>query len=220
MKIPFACPSCAAAGTVDASAAGKSARCKHCGHRFTIPIPGPGAAEPEVFPLEEPAGAPAGGGYAVMDPVPVSTFVPARGDEPATAAPRRPKRSVSRSTTRAPAKCASRSAWPTRLAWLAGALAITIAAIALLAPNGVLIAACAVIILGCALILVGYGMGAYGAFSEDFLYGFLYLVIPLYTAYYLVTRWDDLWVWFACMTLGVGIILLGIEMARWGGVVA
>jgi hypothetical protein len=214
MKIPFACPSCAAAGSVDSAAAGKSARCKHCGQRFTIPNPDPVAAEADVLPLAEPAG----GGYAVVDPVPGSTFVPSRGDDPTTAAPRRPKRSASRSTTRATAKRASRSAWPTRLAWLAGTLAITIAAIALLAPNGVLIAACAVIILGCALILVGYGMGAYGAFSEDFLYGFLYLVIPLYTAYYLVTRWDDLWVWFVCMTSGVGLILLGIEMARWGGV--
>ncbi len=76
------------------------------------------------------------------------------------------------------------------------------------------------IALGCILILVGYVVGAYGAFSEDFLYGFLYLVIPLYTAYYMITRWDDLWVWFVCMTSGVGLILLGIEMARWGGVVA
>jgi hypothetical protein len=215
MKIPFACPSCSAAGSVDAAAAGKSARCKHCGHRFTIPNPSPVAAEADVLPLAEPAG-----GYAVMDPVPVSTFVPSRGDAPTSEPPRRPKRSASRSTTRTGGKRASRSAWLTRLAWLAGTLAVTIAAIALLAPNGLLIAACAVIILGCALILVGYGVGAYGAFSEDFIYGFLYLVIPPYAAYYLVTRWDDLWVWFACMTLGVGIILLGIELARWGGVVA
>ena len=74
--------------------------------------------------------------------------------------------------------------------------------------------------IGCAMILVGFGVGAYGTFSEDFLYGFLYLVIPFYTAYYMVTRWDDLWVWFACMTSGVGLVLVGIEMARWGGVVA
>ena len=36
----------------------------------------------------------------------------------------------------------------------------------------------------------------------------------------MVTRWDDLWVWFACMTRASGSCLLGIEMARWGGVVA
>ena len=35
----------------------------------------------------------------------------------------------------------------------------------------------------------------YGAFSEDVLDGLLYITIPLYTAYYLVTRWEDLWIW-------------------------
>jgi predicted Zn finger-like uncharacterized protein len=216
MKIPFACPSCAASGSVDAAAAGRSARCKHCGHRFTIPIPGPDAAEPDVFPLEEPAEA----GYAVMGPDPDSAFAPARGLEPAAAAPRRPKPSASRSPSRTAGRRRSRGAWPTRLAWVGGIAAVAIAAIALLAPNGVLIAACALMTVGCVMILVGFGVGAYGAFSEDFLYGFLYLVIPLYAAYYLVTRWDDLWVWFVCMTSGVGLVLLGIELARWGGVVA
>ena len=219
MKIPFACPSCAAAGSVDAAAAGRSARCKHCGHRFTIPDPG-SAAEPEVFALEERPEETGGAGYAVMSPVPVSAFVPTRGDEPTDAAPRKPKRSAPQSAKRGAGRRASRTAWRKRLAWAGGTAAIALVAIALLAPNGVLIAACALMALGCVLILVGYAVGAYGAFSEDFLYGFLYLVIPLYTAYYMVTRFDDLWVWLACMTLGVGLVLFGIEMARWGGVVA
>jgi hypothetical protein len=34
-----------------------------------------------------------------------------------------------------------------------------------------------------------------------------------------LTRWDDLWIWFACMTGGVGLASLGIEMVRWAGVV-
>jgi hypothetical protein len=214
MRIPFACPSCAATGSADASAAGKSARCKHCGHRFTIP--GPAPAEPEGLPLAEPAGV----GYAVLEPVPVSTFVPARSEQPTSTSPRRRTRAASRSTARTSGQRASRSAWWTRLAWAGGAVAVAIAAIALLAPKGVLIAACIVMTLGCVLVLVGFGVGAYGAFSEDFLYGFLYLVIPLYTAYYMVTRWDDLWIWFVCMTLGVGMVLFGVEMARWGGVAA
>ena len=33
-----------------------------------------------------------------------------------------------------------------------------------------------------------------------------------------VTRWDDLWPWFACSTAGVALISLGTEMLRWGGV--
>ena len=92
-----------------------------------------------------------------------------------------------------------------------------LAAIALFVPRGTLIVACVLMVVGSTMVLVGYFAGAYGAFSEDFLYGFLYLVIPLYTAYYLVTRWEDLWVWFTCSTAGVAFVLLGARMARWSG---
>ena len=60
-------------------------------------------------------------------------------------------------------------------------------------------------------------MGLYAAFQEDSLYGCLYMIIPLYTAYYIVTRWDELWICFACSTVGFGIVLLGTEMIRWAG---
>jgi hypothetical protein len=216
--IRFACPNCGVTGSADASAVGKWAQCKYCEHRFTIPAPG--AVEPKEYELEEPAEKPTADPIAAMDPFQDATFTPTRGDEPTTTAPRPPKRSPSRTKPRTTRKGATRSPWPGRLAWLGGALAIAVAGTALFAPNGRVIAGDAVIALGSVMILTGYGMGAYGAFSEDFLYGFLYLVIPLYTAYYLVTRWEDLWVWFACMTTGVGLILLGIEMVRWGGFVA
>lgn len=68
---------------------------------------------------------------------------------------------------------------------------------------------------GAILILAGHLAGAYGAFSEDFIYGLLYLLIPFYTAYYIVTRWDDMWVWFTCSTVGVGVSMIGIELIRW-----
>ena len=55
------------------------------------------------------------------------------------------------------------------------------------------------------LVPVGYFAGAYGAFCEDVLYGFLYLAIPLYAGYYLVTRWEDLWIWLTCSTRGSGL---------------
>src|SRR5208337_3868253 len=71
--------------------------------------------------------------------------------------------------------------------------------------------------LGGILVPVAYFAGAYGAFSEDALYGLLYITIPLYTAYYLVTRWEDLWIWVTCATVGVGLVLLGTEMVRWAG---
>ena len=37
MRVSFACPSCNAAGTVDAIHVGKQVRCKHCGAHFAIP---------------------------------------------------------------------------------------------------------------------------------------------------------------------------------------
>jgi hypothetical protein len=216
MKIRFACPSCGATGTVDATSAGKPARCKHCGVRFNIP--GPGAAEPEVFSLVEPAEEAAGAGYAVASPpVQASALAPPRGDEPAADVPRPKKKSASSSKSRVGRERAARAARVKRLAWIGGTAAIVIAAVALLAPNGVTIAGCALMAIGSGMILLGYGVGAFGAFSEDFLYGFLYVVFPFYAAYYMVTRWDDLWVWFVCMTSGVGLAVLGIEMARWGG---
>jgi hypothetical protein len=213
MRISFACPSCAAGGSVDASAAGRLARCKHCGCRFTIPRPG----EPDTagYSLEGPD-EPSDSSHATVPP-PDSTFVRSRREN-ATAPPRQPKRRAPEATARTTRKRVSRFPWGTWLIRGAIATALVLAAIAFLAPNGKLIAGCFLMALGGLMIVAGYVAGAYGAFHEDFLYGFLYLVIPLYTAYYIVTRWEDLWVWFACSTAGVGLVFLGTEVARWGGV--
>ena len=91
--------------------------------------------------------------------------------------------------------------------WSAIVLVVVLALIVLLAPQGTLIAGCVLMGIGGVMILVRFSAGAYGAFCEDFIYGVLYLVIPLYTAYYMATRWEDLWVWLACSTAGVGLIL-------------
>jgi hypothetical protein len=110
--------------------------------------------------------------------------------------------------------------WQAWLVRCAIGIAIALASIAMLVPNGTLIAGCVLLVMGMLMVLVGYGAGAYGAFHEDFLYGFLYMVIPFYAAYYIVTRWDDLWIWFTCSTVGVGLVLLGTEIVRWAGVAA
>ena len=67
------------------------------------------------------------------------------------------------------------------------------------------------------MVWAGFSVGAYAAFQEDSLYGCLYLIIPLYTAYYIVTRWDELWICFACSTVGFAMVLLGTEMIRRAG---
>ena len=97
-------------------------------------------------------------------------------------------------------------------------LVVLLASIALFAPQGTWLAGCILIAVGGLLVPLGFLAGAYGAFSEDLLYGFLYLAIPFYAAYYLVTRWEDLWPWVVCATMGVGFVLMGTELLRWSGV--
>lgn len=209
MKIEFACPSCGVRGAADAAFAGKSARCKHCGVRFTIPSRA--GEESEGYALEEPAepaDAPSAG----------STYVPTRGDEPA-AAPRKRKRVSGRTGKRAERKPDRPPfAWKAWLIRSAITFALACVGIALFAPRGVVIVGCVLLAVGCVMVLAGYAAGAFGAFSEDFLYGFLYMVIPLYAGYYLLTRWDDLWPWFTCATAGFFLVLFATELLRWSGV--
>jgi hypothetical protein len=105
----------------------------------------------------------------------------------------------------------------TWLIWGGGALTLVLTGIALLAPHGTWLVGCILVAGGGILVPVAYLAGAYGAFSEDSLYGLLYILIPLYAAYYLVTRWEDLWVWMSCSTVGVGLVLIGTELVRWAG---
>lgn len=212
MRVSFACPSCNAAGTVDAIHVGKQVRCKHCGAHFAIPdgeMP-----ETDIYDLadaDEPS----------VQNIPAkrsqdAVFVPARGDNSmATDRPRR-KREASSGLTPQRART-DEPAFPW-VKWLlrgVPAFALILAAIALFAPQGTWLAGCVLLVMGAVLILAGHLAGAYGAFSEDSLYGFLYLLIPFFTAYYIVTRWDDMWFWFTCSTVGVGVSLAGIELIRW-----
>ena len=215
MKIPFACPSCNATGSADAAFIGTQVRCKHCGARFAIRDPDD--TEADVYAIEGAADEPrqedaTGMGQSTF-------FTPSRsggtseGDKLA-----RKKRSSRRLTRTHSSKEKPALPWMTWLASSAIVLAVVLAAIALFVPQGTLIAGCVLMGIGSVMILVGFSAGAYGAFCEDFLYGFFYLIIPLYTAYYMITRWEDLWVWLACSTVGVGLILIGFEIVRSAGV--
>lgn len=212
MKMSFACPSCAAEGSVDASFLGRQVRCKHCNHRFAIRVPDETAAD--QYALEEPitparTSAPEGQGL-----VSGSVFVSKRGDDAnAFVAPRRP-----RTTSRPGAKVRRGEspgfAWGAWLLGLGLVTALLLIGTALFAPNGRLIVGSSLLVIGSVMVLLGFGAGLYGAFCEDFLYGFLYLVIPLYSGYYMLTRWDDLWPWFACSTTGVVLATLGGQLVR------
>ena len=215
MKVKFACPSCAAAGTVDAVHAGRHVRCKHCGAQLTIPYPE--ANEPDVYDLEGPVEQPVSKWSRPPDESPV--FVPARTDRMAAAdRPRKVKQPVSAPTPRCARESHSGFPWQTWIIRGGLALIVILTGVALFAPQGTWLAGCMLIVIGGLLVPLGFLAGAYGAFSEDLLYGFLYLAIPLYAAYYLVTRWEDLWPWVVCATVGVGFVMLGTELVRWSGV--
>jgi predicted Zn finger-like uncharacterized protein len=214
MKIRFVCPSCNASGTADAALSGRQVRCKPCNHRFVIP--GPGESEAEGYAIEEPVER-----ITPVNPEPASSYVPSRGKDPRTTPSQRgAKRARSGSGAGAIRERMSSLTGQTRLIRGGLVVVLVLAAIVGLAPSGTLVVTWLVMAVGSLMVLVGFGAGAYGAFREDVLYGILYLLVPLYTAYYTITRWDDLWPWFACSTAGAALVLLGTEMLRWNGMVA
>jgi predicted Zn finger-like uncharacterized protein len=213
MKMTFACPDCGATGSADSSLAGRQVRCKPCGTRFVVP--GIAERESDDYSLEPPSRQNAEGEPPRHEPE--ALFVPSRGEEP-TFTPRKEKRTKSRSTSKKSRREAPAFDWRTWLIRGGIAAVIALVAVALFAPRGMVIVGCILVTLGMVMVLVGFSAGAYGAFCEDFLYLILYLFIPLYTAYYLVTRWEDLWRWCVCSTCGVGLVLIGTEILRRSGV--
>lgn len=216
MKISFECPSCGASGSVDAVHVGKRVRCRHCKYQFAVP--GPDGGEPLGYSLEGVAQAPAVAEATDLPESPV--FVPARGDEvSAASSPRRPRtRSQSNSKARPSRGETAGFAWMKRGIPVLIVMAVALLATALFVPDGMLIAGYTLLGVGTLMAIVGLGAGAFGAFSEDFIHGFFYVVFPPYAAFYFVTRWDDLWIWFACVVGGVGLITLGGQVLQWGGV--
>ena len=59
---------------------------------------------------------------------------------------------------------------------------------------------------GLLLCLYGYASAVYIAFTEDDLYGWLFLLFPFYAAYYVVSRWDEMR--SRLIMVGVGLALL------------
>ena len=211
MSIAFTCPRCRKSYSVDASLAGRTGKCKACGRPMTIPHffdDGDDTIATEGYDLTQPV-------VAAAEPEMQSVFVPA-GINPEV-----PNRARRRRTASSPSGGRSRREEekpffqsPRRFLVaiplvLVGVLGLT----ALIVPNGTLIDAWVLMGLGGLMIFIGYFVGAWAAFHEDSLYGFAY-IFPLYAAYYLVTRWEDLWPWFVAMTVGVGLITLGATIAE------
>ncbi len=208
MSIAFSCPRCGKRYTVDSALAGRKGRCKDCGRSMSIPNvadDGDDTIATEGYDLSEPlpvaAGAVAG---SVVRPRGSRSRGAADGEDEAPGFRRR--WSVGRA---ARIMSASVSRY---LGVLIAAPLVLFAGLgltALLVPNGTLIAACVLAGVGGLLILAGYFVGLWAAWREDLLYGFGYAFFPPYTAYYILTRFEDLWPWFVAMTLGAGLVTAG-----------
>ena len=218
MKVSFSCPSCGVSGSVDESFAGRQVRCNQCRYRF--PIPSLGSVEPDGYALDAPEPEESAFPQTPMGRPSESVFAPTRSDEPEDRARRRARKRPAISPRKPKRPEREGFAWGTWLIRFGVAAVVILFLIAMIAPGGVVLVGRVLLIAGMGMVLLGWGAGAFGAFSEDLLYGLLYVLIPLYTAYYLVTRWDDLWRWFACSTAGVGIVLIGTQILRWSGVEA
>ena len=218
MKVSFSCPSCGISGSVDESFAGRQVRCNQCQYRF--PIPALGSVEPDGYALDTPEPEESSFAPNPMHRRSESVYTPTRTDEPEGRARRRTAKRPARSSRKPKRTEGPGFAWGTWLIRGGIAAVVVLFLIAAIVPGGVVIVGKVLLIAGMGMILLGWGAGAFGAFSEDLLYGILYVAIPLYTAYYLVTRWEDLWRWFACSTAGVGVVLVGTQILRWSGVEA
>ena len=203
MGITFACGRCGHWFEVDASLAGRHGRCKRCGHVNVVP---PEEDEDGVYALEGVAEASATTEAEVQEAI----FVRAPSDpEPPPAPARRRRKKPARKvrSERAEPEPTGPGAWrgPVRLALGAGAI---LHGVALLVPGGTMIAGIALAVVGLLGVGAGYAVAAYAAFQEDALYGWLFLLIPLYAGYYIVSRWDVMWPWFGAMAAGAAVLVL------------
>ncbi len=213
MPIAFTCPRCGKSYSVDAALAGRTGKCGSCGRPMKIPHfvdDGDDTIATEGYDLTEPLGVAAG-------PEEQSVFVPA-GLDPEV--PRQFRQRRPASSTRQGRPRRDDDDEPFLVRHRTGLIAIPVVLLAglgltaLAVPGGTLIAACVLAGLGSLMVLVGYCVGASAAFHEDSLYGFFYLIFPFYSAYYILTRFEDLWPWFVAMTLGAGLIAVGGKIAE------
>ncbi|WP_152050640.1 hypothetical protein [Tautonia marina] len=207
----FACPSCAAPGKARNDWAGRSVRCKHCKAVFVLPEPGEAAANAyELAELPDRETAPVA--LAPRSEGNPSTFTPSYREGSLEQVPVDRFRPVPRKPVN-PREDIQEWSSDVRVRVLVGLLVVglVLAAVTFAIPGFRGWGGMALVVMGLVLTAIGYFVGAYAAFCEDFLHGMLYLFIPIYTGYYLVTRFDDLWPFFAGSTLGFVIFLMGTQ---------
>ena len=211
--IPITCTRCGKRYEVDAAFAGKRGKCASCGERMTIPDNDQTALsqpESDAYQLDE--------SHASEQ---ATSFSPVKGiDEFEDGQIRR---RIKKGNSKSPSRQARGSA-RSPVALLRGASLIGVAVvvfvlviIAVFVPGARLTIGRAIALVGLGLFFYGYGSGAYIAFTEDDLYGWLYLLFPPYAAYYYVSRWDEMNSRLIMLILGLALLAGGgrlLEMER------
>jgi hypothetical protein len=208
MKIPVTCERCGKRYEVDGAYAGKRGKCAACGERMTIPGADYTAfsppAEPDAYQLDD--------AHGTEQP---NLFTPAHGKESLEGPPprRRAKKNAQGSLDKRLRRSASsHPALSGRTTLIALAVVLVAAVtIAFLVPGTRMNIGRAVALAGLILFVYGYASGAYIAFTEDDLYGWLYLLFPPYAAYYFVSRWDE-------MSSRLVMLIVGLALLSGGGV--
>ena len=207
MKIPVTCANCGKRYEVDGAYAGKRGKCAACGARMTIPNEDHTAdsppSEPEAYQLDD-----------AHDNEQPNFFIPAQVSESLEEAPprRRAKRNnagISEPRRRKAVRSHPILSGSSTLIGLTG-VALVLVIVALFVPGTRINIGRAIALAGLILFVYGYASGAYIAFTEDDLYGWLYLLFPPYAAYYFVSRWDE-------MSSRLVMLIVGLALLSGGG---
>jgi WD40 repeat protein len=232
MSITFPCTECGQKYQVGQELAGKRMKCRKCG--ALQPIPVPRATTAPVAPQAEFAARPPARPRPTASPRPA--FDPFERDGPAPAAnpyddvyglgdaplkratvaqaedlvPPRPGRSGRPRSTVKPSDGDQFGRIAVISAGVGAGLFLSLAVVGLFTQAGAvaLIGLTAVV---ATLLMMGGGIWAIvNAFREDVVCGILYLFLPFYPLYYLITRWSDQWRPFVTQLAGTGVLIFGL----------
>lgn len=205
MKIAFTCSGCGKGYEVDASRAGRKGRCKSCGVMMVVPAMSTKVAQ-DSHATDEYAMEDTPSGELKTEP----TSFARTSNDPDGRTRRERKESASKLLEQVKGEAeeviTSYAGLIRRVLVGIAISGVVLGIIAATVNHGTFYVGASLVGLGLLIIFAGYALGVYIAYTEDLLHAALFLTIPIYTGYYIVTNWDEMWRSFALMVVG-GILL-------------
>jgi DNA-directed RNA polymerase subunit RPC12/RpoP len=204
-----ACAGCHRRYEVDDRFIGKTIKCAYCGRPILISVAEPGGVAPNSGFDEYQLGNPVETGPSAFQ------ASPKRHNGQRTERRRVSKGTRKRSRSR---KIERRDAGeqlplPVILIGLT-AIGVVLVLLTVFVPGARKPVGVAFALPGLLLFCYGYASGVYIAFTEDDLYGWLFLIFPPYAAYYVVSRWDDMRSRLIMVVAGLGLLTIGGRMLK------